>query len=118
MGKHPVHLGLPIKIFQKERFVREVLDQRGLSRQMAANPIIGDSRKKGIRITDVSRNSFFERIGLTEGDVIQRVVGESVSTTEELIQTLVGALQDGAKIIMIDRLRKDQRIDPIYIHLQ
>jgi len=108
----------PIKQFQGNRFLREVLNDRGLSGQIAAVPLAGEGEERGLRVTRVSKNSFFEKIGLREGDTIHSVIGKPVSSVDEFIQGLGNAYREENQIIMIERLTRDQMIRPIYIHLE
>ena len=108
----------PIRQFQGSQFLREVLNDRGLSSQIRAVSLAGDDEKGGLQVTHVSRNSFFERIGLREEDVINSVIGRPVSGVDEFIRALGSACKEGNKIIMIDRHTRDKMVKPIYIHLE
>ncbi len=70
--------------------------------------------KEGLRITAVSQNSLFEKVGINKGDFIEDVNGYQISTESEFVE----ALDTDLLLIRIGRLDDSGHMDPLYIELQ
>jgi hypothetical protein len=104
---------------EKNWFDREVKAETTLMKQIYAAPIKGgdeSTEKKGIQITKIAKDSFFQKVGIEEGDIIQDVNGHPVTTIPEFIETLQSASSQGM-IVRIDRQKSDKIAEPIYIKL-
>ena len=102
--------------YQRKWFKQAFSDTKNLPKQISTEPTDDGHEQSGIRITRLAENSAFQKIGLNQGDIINDVNGEPVSTCKEFIEALRSAL-NGNHLIRIERLKKDRLIDPIYIEL-
>jgi general secretion pathway protein C len=66
-----------------------------------------DGKSDGFRIVSISPASFYERIGLRNGDVIQRINGIEVKDPQSFMQVFT-QLKDETNITM-DLMRNNQK---------
>lgn len=105
-----------MKKYQRKWFKQAFADTKNLPKQISTEFISDGHNQSGIRITRLAENSVFRKIGLNQGDIINDVNSEPVTTGPEFIEALRSAF-NGNHLIRIERLKKDRLIDPIYIEL-
>jgi hypothetical protein len=106
----------PLKRIERKSFEKAIGDTNKLSKQIVANFVSRGPEGNGIKLTKVPNDSFFGRIGLNDGDIVQDVNGEQVETTEDLIEA-IQAVTEEQNMIRIARIKKNNLMDPIYIEL-
>lgn len=106
-----------MKKYQRKWFKKAFTDTKNLPKQISTEETGDGPDESGIRITMLAENSVFRKIGLNQGDIINDVNGQPVSTGPEFIEALSSASK-GNHPIRIERLKKDRLIDPIYIELK
>lgn len=72
----------------------------------------------GILITRVPEGSFFEKIGLKEGDIIHNVNGKHINAVGDFIQLLKSVTTAEEPFLMIYYKRADKTTNPIYVHFR
>lgn len=100
----------------KERLAKEVEDSGRLSRQFTAMSL--GTQTKGIKITSLTPDSVFRKMGINQGDFVSRVNGLPTETVEEFISVLKSVPQESSTIMMIERRTPDGRLDPIYVQFE
>ena len=98
--------------YDRQQFQSNFNNSKRLRKQISA-----ESNKQGfngIRLSKVSENSIFSRLGLRSGDVIKDVNGSAVTSVDDFIGMLNQELFP--KMLRINRLDQQNREMPIYIH--
>lgn len=75
--------------------------------QARALPYIENGKTAGFRISDIVPGSLFEKVGLQNGDIIQRINSQDVDDPGKLFQIYQGLKEE--KNITVDVLRAGQR---------
>jgi hypothetical protein len=108
----------PLKKYQRAWCLRQLGNNEELSGQITVNPAPDDQPGGGISIEEIAQNSFFEKIGLIQGDVIHDVNGQPITTLQDFIRILKSvASSPDSSLIMIGMRRSDNSCNPIYISL-
>jgi len=107
----------PMKRYSPDWYEQQFGNPDKLLKEISVAARDEDSYKRGFRITKISPESVFHKIGLTEGDIIQDVDGRQVNTLKEFVERLQHA-HEGKTTVRIERYNKSNMIDPIYIELQ
>jgi len=76
-----------------------------IATQMRAVPYLKDGQTLGFRVFNIHANSVFERMGLKNGDVIQRVNGVELDSPAKALALLEDV--QTTEEIRIDLLRED-----------
>ncbi len=109
----------PIKRMVAVAFDKFVGDASLLSKQIAAVPVFIEERgAEGIRITNITAESIFDKIGVEPDDIIVDVNGTRISSTQEFIALLADPPQKELGTIRIDRIRANKLVEPIYVELK
>ncbi len=126
-----------IKRLDKDWFEKQIRDKRLLEKQISGvleivsnedaahdpeiMPVFEESDsavmpppKTGLRITAVSQNSLFDKMGIGEGDLIEDVNGFPVESESQLVKVL----DTDMSILRIGRIDDGGRMDAIYVELQ
>jgi hypothetical protein len=104
-------------VHRKDWLAGEVRDSKKLSRQFSAAATGARTGEQGIKISSLAPNSVLQKIGIGRGDLVSIVNGWPISSTEDFISALQSAVQEGSRIMMIERRKSDGRLDPVYVHL-
>ncbi len=75
-------------IVDRRELAGAVDDMSGLLTQLRAVAEVHDGRPAGFRLFQMKDGSFFRRLGLQNGDVVQRVNGEAVTDPATLLAFL------------------------------
>jgi len=109
----------PSKRYERESFSQMFEDSKNLKKQISAQTLGSSPQGAGILITKLSKESALKKIGLEVGDTVNDVNGKPVSTADELIETIQTESQNREQnMLRIERLRKNELMDPIYIELK
>jgi len=107
----------PSKRYERESFSQMFEDSKNLKKQISAQTLGTSSQGAGILITKLSKESVLKQIGLDVGDTVNDVNGKPVSTADELIELVQTESQD-RQVVRIERLRRNDVMDPIYIFIE
>lgn len=91
-------------------FAKNLKDKEHLLKQISVRP---DSR--GVRIASLQKDSFFSKIGLSKGDIVESINGISVWTINDLLEAMGPHVSN--RSIGIQCVEAEGNIKPLYIHL-
>lgn len=83
-----------------------------LSEQARLVPAMERGKQVGIKVFGIATGSPYERLGLRNGDVLQRIAGKHLQRPEQLVEAL-GHPGDGSAL-KVDLLRRGQPITQIW----
>lgn len=89
--------GADAYIVDRRELAGAVDNMSGLMTQLRAVAEVADGRPAGFRLFQIKEDSLFRRLGLQDGDVVQRVNGTAVS-------------DPGSLLAFLDRLRSEPRV--------
>jgi type II secretory pathway component PulC len=112
----------PRKSFSRDSFKKTVQNKEKLFKEIAGNqvnlpPNMGPATS-GFKVAEVDTDSIFKEIGLEKGDLITNINGKTITTKEGLVRELGRAAGSQMPSIRIERIKGDDRMDPIYVHLE
>ena len=105
-----------MKSLSRDQYSLQFGNADSLSQQISAIPINDGPLSRGIKITSLAENSTLSQLGLSSGDVINKLNGAQVQSAEEFVQSL-SSLSGYQPIVRIERTRNG-RTDPIYLRLR
>jgi DNA-dependent RNA polymerase auxiliary subunit epsilon len=101
-----------LRRYDRQQFQSNFKDPKQLRKQISAN--LDQQDLNGIRLSKVSEDSIFSRLGLRSGDVVKDVNGTTVISVDDFIGMLNQELLP--QMLRINRTDQQNREMPIYIH--
>jgi hypothetical protein len=84
-----------------------------------ANPNGYPEKTKGLRITNIQKDSLFSQIGLKNGDIIHNVNGTGISSGEQLADAVQRAVSGpGSGPILRIEVERDNKLEPVYVEMK
>lgn len=85
LGSEPVEKGTTVMVSRSD--VQEsITNIHQLLSQVRIMPHFKDGRADGLSITNIKAGSFFEKLGLENGDIVQGIDGRSIKTPDDMLK--------------------------------
>jgi general secretion pathway protein C len=85
-------------------------DLNELMQQVRIRPFMEGRNPAGFLVSNIKPGSLFSKMGLRNGDVIQGVNGESITTPDQAIELYESLMEGGAIDLDIKRGRRTQKL--------
>jgi general secretion pathway protein C len=95
---------------EREELESALADLNQLMQQVQIQPYKEGNKPGGFMVSKIRPGSLFTKMGLRNGDVIQRVNDEVISDTEQAIELYESLLEGGEVALDIKRGRRKQRL--------
>ncbi len=105
-----------MKRYSNQWYAQQVRDPKKLLKEISVGQEGREPGQQGIVVTKLEKKSFFDQIGIREGDRITNVDGYEINSSKKFIERLTTANRE-TNIIRIERFNNENIIDPIYIEL-
>lgn len=90
----------------RELVLEHLTDIAALSRQARVKPYIVQGEQRGFRLTRLQRGSLLHKIGLQNGDVLQKVNGLNITSPEEALRGFTQLRNEST--VRLELLRRNQ----------
>jgi general secretion pathway protein C len=86
-------------------------DLNQLMQQVRVRPYMEANKPAGFQVTDIKPGSIFAKMGLRNGDVIQKINDEGISSPEQAIELYQSLMEGGGIALEIKRGQKSETIN-------
>jgi general secretion pathway protein C len=94
----------------REELESQMADLNELMQQVRIRPFMEGKNPAGFLVSNIKPGSLFSKMGLRNGDVIQGVNGESITTPDQAIELYESLMEGGAIDLDIKRGRRTQKL--------
>jgi general secretion pathway protein C len=94
----------------REELESQMADLNELMQQVRIRPFMEGRNPAGFLVSNIKPGSLFSKMGLRNGDVIQGVNGESITTPDQAIELYESLMEGGAIDLDIKRGRRTQKL--------
>jgi general secretion pathway protein C len=99
----------PVRM-ERQEIESSFADLNQLMQQVRIRPYMEENKPAGFLLTDIRAGSIFAKMGLRDGDVIQRVNDRTITSTEQAMELYQGLMQGGEIALEIKRGRRIEEI--------
>jgi len=86
-------------------------DLNQLMQQVRVRPYLEANKPAGFLVSDIKPNSIFSKMGLRNGDVIQKINDQNITSPEQAIELYQGLMEGGEIALEIKRGQKSEKIN-------
>jgi general secretion pathway protein C len=94
----------------REELESQMADLNELMQQVRIRPFMEGRNPAGFLVSNIKPGSLFSKMGLRNGDVIQGVNGETITTPDQAIELYESLMEGGAIDLDIKRGRRTQKL--------
>ena len=94
----------------REELEAQMADLNELMQQVRIRPFMEGKNPAGFLVSNIKPGSLFSRMGLRNGDVIQGVNGETITTPDQAIELYESLMEGGSIDLDIKRGRRTQKL--------
>jgi len=94
----------------REELESQMADLNELMQQVRIRPFMEGKNPAGFLVSNIKPGSLFSRMGLRNGDVIQGVNGETITTPDQAIELYESLMEGGSIDLDIKRGRRTQKL--------
>ena len=94
----------------REELESQMADLNELMQQVRIRPFMEGRNPAGFLVSNIKPGSLFSKMGLRNGDVIQGVNGQTITTPDQAIELYEGLMQGGSIDLEIKRGRRTQKL--------
>jgi general secretion pathway protein C len=94
----------------REELESQMADLNELMQQVRIRPFMEGKNPAGFLVSNIKPGSLFSKMGLRNGDVIQGVNGETITTPDQAIELYESLMEGGAIDLDIQRGRRTQKL--------
>lgn len=94
----------------REELESQMADLNELMQQVRIRPFMEGKNPAGFLVSNIKPGSLFSKMGLRNGDVIQGVNGETITTPDQAIELYESLMEGGAIDLDIKRGRRTQKL--------
>jgi general secretion pathway protein C len=94
----------------REELESQMADLNELMQQVRIRPFMEGRNPAGFLVSNIKPGSLFSKMGLRNGDVIQGVNGESITTPDQAIELYESLMEGGSIDLDIKRGRRTQKL--------
>ncbi len=108
VGSKPIRKGSTIAVDRVD-LDQSITDLHQLLSQARIRPHFRDGRADGLAVTNIRPGSFFERLGLRNGDIVQGIDGRTISSPDDVWE-VYNRLKSGSRVEVQITRDGEQRI--------
>jgi general secretion pathway protein C len=86
-------------------------DLNQLMQQVRIRPYLEANKPAGFLVSDIKPDSIFAKMGLRNGDVVQKINDQTISSPEQAIELYQGLMERGELALEIKRGQKSEKIN-------
>jgi general secretion pathway protein C len=79
--------------------------------QVRIRPYLEANKPAGFLVSDIKPGSIFAKMGLRNGDVVQKINEQNISSPEQAIELYQGLMEGGEIALEIKRGQKSEKIN-------
>jgi len=95
----------------REEVESSLSDLNQLMQQVRVRPYMEANKPAGFLVSDIKPGSIFAKMGLRNGDVVQKINDQNISSPEQAIELYQGLMEGGAVALEIKRGQKSEKIN-------
>jgi general secretion pathway protein C len=96
---------------QREEVEASLSDLNQLMQQVRIRPYLEANKPAGFLVSDIKPGSIFAKMGLRNGDVVQKINDQAITSPEQAIDLYQGLMEAGEIALEIKRGRKSEKIN-------
>jgi general secretion pathway protein C len=94
----------------REELESQMANLNELMQQVRIRPFMEGKRPAGFLVSNIKPGSLFSKMGLRNGDVIQGINGETITTPDQAVDLYEGLMEGGEIALEIKRGRRQQNL--------
>ena len=95
----------------REEVESSLSDLNQLMQQVRIRPYLEANKPAGFLVSDIKPGSIFAKMGLRNGDVVQKINDQNISSPEQAIELYQGLMEGGEIALEIKRGQKSEKIN-------
>jgi general secretion pathway protein C len=95
----------------REEVESSLSDLNQLMQQVRIRPYLEANKPAGFLLSDIKSGSIFAKMGLRNGDVVQKINDQTISSPEQAIELYQGLMEGGGIALEIKRGQKSEKIN-------
>ncbi|HVO84216.1 MAG TPA: type II secretion system protein GspC [Syntrophobacteria bacterium] len=95
----------------REEVESSLSDLNQLMQQARIRPYLEANKPAGFLVSDIKPGSIFAKMGLRNGDVVQKINDQNISSPEQAIELYQGLMEGGGIALEIKRGQKSEKIN-------
>jgi len=96
---------------QRQEVESSLTDLNQLMQQVRIRPYLEANKPAGFLVSDIKPGSIFAKMGLRNGDVVQKINDQNISSPEQAIELYQGLMEGGEIALEIKRGQKSEKIN-------